>query len=310
MTTFVCVDWSKDLAKRAVCVADTRSRRVRRLLLPRIDCPTVIEAATRIVDDDDDDVVVGFDCALGVPVGQLAAMKLPSFAAVLEHLAAHPRFGTPVDAASAWSVATPFFRVPAGAGARGGFEAAAQKQGVSLWRTIDRRTGANPVFITSGSPGSVGSGALVLWRELAAAMPGRAFGLWPFDGEQVELLLQQRRVVVGEMYPRIAYAVALLDAPVPQRSRLRLAKTQKSGRVSALTALRQRSWVASHGVSFDDVDDAVASEDVFDALITAAAFLRCALEGVSVGGAVDVAVEGGILLSGAVNLALPERMWR
>ena len=304
MTTFVCADWSKEASRRAVCVADTRSRRAWHWRFPHIDFHRVLDAASAL----DGDVVIGFDCALGVPESFLAASHLPSFEALLAHLAAQPDFARPVDSVAAWRLDRPFFRVPAGAGSRGLFEACAARQGVVLWRDIDRRTGANPVFITAGIPGSVGSGALALWQQLAVAMPGRTFGLWPFDGADLDELLQRRRVVVGEIYPRVAYALALLDVPPHQRSRLRLAKTQQRARETALAALLQRPWVKNHGVTIDDCDDAVASEDVFDALLTASAFLRCALEGRSVGGPAAFA-EGGILLTGAVNLALPEIQW-
>ena len=89
-----------------------------------------------------------------------------------------------------------------------------------MYRQIDRMTGAKAVFIKAGVPGSVGSAACALWQELASELTtDRTFKIWPFEGE-IHTLLHSTSVVVGEIYPRAAYATALLDVPPTSRAPL------------------------------------------------------------------------------------------
>ena len=81
------------------------------------------------------------------------------------------------------------------------------------------------------------------------------------------------------MYPRAAYATALLDAPPTSRAPLVVAKTDAGVRREAIAALRSAHWVRSLGVELRDLAQAEANEDDFDACVTAAALLRCVLEG-------------------------------
>src|SRR5205085_11586914 len=111
---------------------------------------------------------------------------------------------------------TPFFRVPPGAGSRTAFELRARLAGASLLREIERRLDAKSAFIVSGIPGTVGSGTLALWSELAPLLRGaRTFAVAPFEGQPPELVAS-RRVVVAELYPRACYSAALRDAPAPR----------------------------------------------------------------------------------------------
>ena len=130
----------------------------------------------------------------------------------------------------------------------------------------------------------------------------RDFRLWPFEGSLAELT-SHKAVVLAEVYPRAAYAIALNDAlPAPLRP---LAKTVASARKEALHELEHTEWKRARGVEFRDLDAAQASEDEFDALITAAALVRLVSEGRPLSHElVDPSAEGGILGTGGV--ALPE----
>jgi hypothetical protein len=69
--------------------------------------------------------------------------------------------------------------------------------------------------------------------------------------------------------------------------------------------LLAQPWVKQFGVDIRNVQEALLSEDDFDALMSAAALLRCVLEGTSVESAHADPLEGGILASESLNLALP-----
>jgi hypothetical protein len=111
------------------------------------------------------------------------------------------------------------------------------------------------------------------------------------------------------MYPRAAYATALLDAPPTSRARLVVAKTDAHVRREAIAALQAASWVRSLSVELQDLGQAEANEDDFDACATAAALLRCILEEVPLCPAQlqSPASEGGMLGTGSVNLRLRQR---
>ncbi|HEX4996923.1 MAG TPA: hypothetical protein VFY29_01775 [Terriglobia bacterium] len=173
-----------------------------------------------------------------------------------------------------------------------------------LERQIDKVTDAKPVFIASGIPGSVGSAAIALWRELAPLLlKNRTFRVWPFEGRLTDL--RRTPVIVGEIYPGAAYTSALAEAiPAP---RLRLAKTRAETRRSALSVLHSMRWALDLDVRFDGVQEAEESEDDFDACLTAAGLLRCVLQGLPLYAIFeDVAgVEGGILGAGTIDFSRP-----
>jgi hypothetical protein len=108
---------------------------------------------------------------------------------------------------------------------------------------------------------------------------------------------------MAELYPALAYAVALRPE-LPAR-RLRVAKTRCAQRDAALRRLGEASWVAKHSVMISDRDLALESEDDFDALLSAAALLRCVLDGVPLDEPDhdDPVAEGGILLTAAVDFS-------
>jgi hypothetical protein len=147
--------------------------------------------------------------------------------------------------------------------------------------------------------------------SLTQALQGeRAFTIWPFEGE-LEALLSASRIVIGEIYPRAAYATALLDEPVERRCRLSIAKTDAVTRRAAINTLKEAEWIRTNEVTLKDLEDACEGEDDFDACLTAAALLRCALENLPMHAPLESPrVEGGILGTGSINLELRERRFR
>jgi hypothetical protein len=131
------------------------------------------------------------------------------------------------------------------------------------------------------------------------------FSVWPFDGP-LDPLLARDVPVVAEIYPRAAYATALRDAA--PRARMALSKTKANVRALAVDRLLSMQWVRATGARFEDLDRARSNEDDFDALMTAAALLRCQVEGLPLWAAPLHAPssEGGILATGSIDLTLPE----
>ncbi|MGI9113266.1 MAG: hypothetical protein ACR2GT_13905 [Gaiellaceae bacterium] len=156
---------------------------------------------------------------------------------------------------------------------------------MELLRIVDRATRANPMFIVSGIPGSVGSATAALWREMGEARArGRQFSLWPFEPPS-------GGPAVAEMYPRIAYDDAIGGRPTGKKS-------DPSFRSAAVDQLLRATWVLDASVRIEQVDAARANDDDLDALVTAAALLRRMLEGRPLScAAVDPVAEGTMLLS-------------
>lgn len=135
--------------------------------------------------------------------------------------------------------------------------------------------------------------------------------VWPFDGD-LAALTTTKAVTLAEVYPRAAYATALVDGTAKERPRLMVAKTDARHRHSAVQQLLDMRWVRYSGVHFEDIEWARDNEDDFDACITAAALLRCCIEELPLSQPLGPAArtEGGILGSGSINLALPETSYR
>lgn len=307
-TTIICADWSKAPARRAAYVVHVGDRVVERLHAT-MGFRGLLDAARPYAESGS--VLVGIDVPIGVPDSLLngphKSFTETTFIDFLIARCGDPGFFVPVTTPSAWSPHTPFFAVPP----RGRilFEQQARSRGVELLRGVERMTRANPLFITSGIPGSVGSSVLSIWPHIAEARSvGDAFWLWPFDGALAELM-GSNGIVVGEIFPRAAYATALIDGDAASRCRLTLAKTKSHVRAAALTDLQRAGWVTAHRVTLHDIADAHESEDAFDALLSAAALLRCTLEGLPLCAPSASPVEGGILGTGSVNLALRERTY-
>ena len=306
---FVSADWSKDPGKRSVYVADLSERLIYRETRPDWALGSLMALARQL--SEQGSTLVGVDLVLGVP------------RSYWELVLAEPRYGQPstfidwlarLDSDSGffdpantvkdheqWRVDRPWFHVPPG---KGGLTSFTQKTRDGLRRRIDQKTGAKPVFVVSGIPGTVGSGTRDFWQELAACLASdRHFAVWPFDGPLSELL-RTKGVVLAETYPGLAYAAALAD-DLPT-GRFAVGKTKSGQRNDACNLLGDAAWVKANKVDLGDIDPARDDEDDFDAHLTAAAVLRCYLEGTPVVDQewIDTVAEGSMLLAGPVDPTL------
>lgn len=309
-----CADWSTSSGKRAVYVADEASRVIQRVAPRDWTLEGLLQEASRF---DDSPCVIGVDVPIGVPRSYLDKAlsekewtDAHDFTSWLVRACSLPGFledGNPQN----WSTKRPFFKVPAGKGGLTQVLERAGLHGVDLFRVVDKATRAKSAFV-SGLPGQVSPAARSFWRELAQLLQERrAFKLWPFDGA-MDLLLADKGPVIGEIYPRAAYGVALLEGSAEQRSRLAVSKTDGTTRTAAVATLRHASWVRAQRLVLKDLRAAEENEDDFDALMAAVALLRCRLEGIRIGDpfSSDGYAEGGILGLAGLNLSLPERPFR
>ena len=311
----LCADWSKDPRRREVYLADVQQREVRRLA-GSWTAAAVIDAAREVAGDGA--ALAGFDAPLGVPASYWEKLRqapgfpkgVANFAAWLPETRKQPQWFDNAPTPWDWRVEHPFFAVAPGAGGRRIWEDTLRRAGVETLRRIDQETAAKPVFITSGIPGTPGSAARQLWREfsfLCSEGEGPPFALWPFHGS-LDALLASHTVTVAEIYPRVAYALALSPEEAATRRPLKIAKTDRGVRQDALADLEAQPWLGEHGVRLADLGAATDSDDAFDALLSAAGLLRCVLEGTPLApdALVDPVAEGGILGTGALDLSLGE----
>ena len=305
VSCFVSADWSKSPAKRSVYLADVRERRIAKCIPPGAGWD--LEALLDVAEDlsRDGSVLIGVDVVLGVPEGYWRSVveercqHVPqSFVEWLGSRGDFAGFFETVEDPVDWRVDRPWFKVPAGTG---GLTTFTSKVEGGMRRRIDVATGAKPLFAVSGIPGTVGSGTREFWKELFPHLSrDRRFAIWPFDGE-LGRLLKECEVVLCETYPGLAYAAALAD-DLPT-GRIRNAKTDRQWRSDACGCLAQADWVREHRIDIGDLDPLRANDDDFDAHFTAAAVLRCVLEGIGLVDAnwTDAKAEGSMLLAGAVE---------
>lgn len=302
---FVSADWSKDPRKRSVYVADLSERLIYREARSDWALPSLMALARHL--SERGSVLVGVDLVLGVPQSYWELVLAESrhdrpatFIDWLEQLGNDGGFFDPAHTVrnhGQWRVDRPWFLVPPGAGSLTSFKAMVYD---GFLRGIDRATGAKPLFIVSGIPGTVGSGTRDFWRELTPHLSGhRDFRIWPFDGPLSELL--ERGIVLTETYPGLAYAAALAERLPTERTNV--AKTKQEQRTRACNLLAQAAWVTAFDVDIGDLQNARQTEDDFDALFTAAAVLRCYLESTPVVDPdwIDATAEGSMLLAGPVD---------
>jgi hypothetical protein len=288
----VAVDWAKKTSKRSAYVADVGSRHVSRLPFDGKLASLLEYAASQT-----EPVLIGIDAAIGFPakswngLSQWSGCEPSSFASFLRSGALPADFFTPVSVPDDWSPQQPFIRPPAGRWRLGSYLDVSDD---GLHREIDRRLQANPIFVTSGMPGTVGSGTLALWQEIVSLKDTIDFDIWPFDTFLNQIGCHSRPVL-AEIYPKACYGIALAEElPGPLRP---IAKTNRSAREGALEQLLKASWIVKARATVSDWQAAKDNEDDFDALMSASALLRLFLEGAPLDSreTVDVVAEGGIL---------------
>ena len=302
---FVSADWSKNAGKRSVHVADLPARRIRWEESTGWTLKTLLQLAAELAQRGS--VLVGVDAALGVPAGYWGAVRErdwgirgrpANFIDWLSRLAPDSNFFEDVREPDEWDVSRPFFRVP---GRHGGLRDFTSLFDDGFRRRIDKLTGAKPLFAVSGIPGTVGSGTRALWKELIPQLQRkRDFAVWPFEGDLPELL-SRSRIVLAETYPGLAYAAAL-DETLPASQR-KVAKTKPEPRRHACDALEAMPWVQEFDVDLGDLEPVRKDEDAFDSHLTAAAVLRCGLEGRALCDDewIDTRAGGAMLLAGPVD---------
>ena len=301
---FISADWSKDARKRSVHVAMPRTRCIRYEESTAWDLAALLKKA-RELKEEFGPVLLGMDLALGVPARywrmvprDAADGRLPRhFLDLLAGIDPESDFFREVHSPEDWRPDRPFFAVQKGKDGRKAFEG-------NMLRRIDEATGAKPLFAVSGMPGTVGSATRALWKELICLLKknGRDFAVWPFEGA-LPTLLADKGIVLAESYPGLAYAAAV-DEHLPT-SRMKNAKTNRYWRKGICGCLEKAAWVQEHGVCLGDLDRVRADDDAFDSLVTAAAVLRCVLEGRELCAPewIDDEAEGAMLLAGPVEPA-------
>jgi hypothetical protein len=309
----LCADWSKEQKGRALYTANLQTREVNRVEALPLTFDIALEHARRLADKGR--VLLSFDVPLGLPESYFSAIRnvegwqnAASFTSFLPMAARTPTFFVSGAEARRWSLRQPFFAVPPGPGSKAAFQHAAAGMGIQLHRNIDIKTGGNPMFITSGIPGSVGSAAIDIWIRLADLLPrSRDFRVWPFEGA-LDDAFAGASIVIAENYPRAAYAAALSSVKAANRPRLKVFKTRSETRHEAIGCLLSAPWVVTNRVRLFDTDAALADENQFDALVTTAGLLRLLMDGEPLSSPVfeDPVAEGGILGTGTINFDLPE----
>jgi hypothetical protein len=293
----ICVDWGKDLSKRRAWVAEVAARRVApadvRPTLPRlVSFARALPGRT----------VVAIDAALGVPGFYLEGARravaewsgVEGFLSWVGLAMRTPSVLREVHSVAEWRHDRPFICVPAGPGSLNAFWT---RCGGKLMRSIDQATGAKSPFVVAGIPGVVGAGSRALWTQLVDLLGTSDLAIWPFDG-RLDAITQ--RIALAEIYPRVCYSLAL--EPELPAALMPLGKGSASVRARAVASLEAASWTRTHAVSIRNLELAREDEDHFDAMISAAALLRCVLEGHPLDEARCDTVEGGILGLPSVRL--------
>ena len=304
VATIVSGDWGKEPRKRSIFVADVTARSIAKVepVAEGWSVANLLGLARTLARSGP--VLVGIDVVLGVSKGywQLVNAKQRCCANFVEWVSGldvnGEFFGTTGDARD-WHFDCPWFAVQKGQGGLNRFKSQVSD---GFLRRIDVASRANPVFAVSGIPGTVGSGTREFWRELNPLLSkSRDFNIWPFDGE-LAVLMRTTGVVLCESYPKLSYAAAL--TPELPAGPLQVAKTKSEQRQWACDLLNGADWVRENDVDLGDLSGPRASEDDFDAHMTAAGLLRCVIEGRPLGNLewVDRVAEGSMLLAGPVDL--------
>ena len=292
----LAVDWGKGAKKRAAYQANVSERRIQRIAFDG-SLMHLIQHAKGLASP----TLIGIDAAIGFPHAAWQNLnhnhQTPSDNFMDFLLGPHlPNdFFDSVSDPEHWSPAHPFIKPPR-KWSRKAFEEASDG---GFYRIIDSALKGNPIFITSGMPGTVGSGTRALWQELISLRQSAEFSVWPFHGK-LGTLLHHDHPTIAEIYPKACYGLALSDS-LPANL-LSLAKTRRETRDAALAKLLKSNWVKEFHVEIFDVQNARSNEDDFDALMSAAALLRLFLERAPIENesAPHLAIEGDVLGAASV----------
>jgi hypothetical protein len=253
--------------------------------------------------------LIGADVVLGIPeyVGRASGSR--GFLDWLATGQSQPQFFEAVARAADWSPWRPFWRNPYGQGSQKLFFEMIRArypefpQDHRLSRKIDGPVHGKPPTCVSGMPGTVGSGTLEFWKELAEM---KDLLVWPFAGSDLPTLLTGGAPVIVETYPALCYGIVLGES-LPA-SYIPVAKTNKTERSGVLQRLTQSpAWDPKLRIADDLWNAAYECEDDFDALFMALALYRLVLEGqlnpgeAAPGPALDPDFEGGIVGSWCVT---------
>lgn len=296
----IAVDWGKETRKRSAYVFNPTTARISRL---RFDghLASLYAFASQLKGP----VLIGIDAAIGFPaipwerLLRVISTRPSTFADCLLDGCLPDRFFEAAACPADWSPQRPFIRPPRGKWSLHAFIEASRD---GLHRKVDRRLQANPMFVTCGIPGSVGSGTRALWQEIATLEDRNRLRIWPFHGCLTHLMQEETSdsPVIAEIYPKACYGIALAATlPTPL---LPLAKTRTQVRHQVIKRLRESDWLAREHVRIEDIDAALANEDDFDALLSAAALTRLYLEKAPFDStdSIDPVAEGGVLGSASL----------
>ncbi len=297
----IAVDWGKEARKRSAYRFDPALSRISRLSFDG-DLASLRALASQLQGS----VLIGIDAAIGFPATswrqllRSVAKQPGNFADLLCHQPLPDLFFEAVASPEEWLPQRPFIRPPKG---KWSLRAFVEASNDGLHRAVDRQLQANPMFVTCGIPGSVGSGTRTLWEEIVAHEHRERLKIWPFHGSFLDLMSDGKAgsTVIAEIYPKVCYGIALATTlPTPL---LPLAKTKSDVRRQAISRLSGSEWPVRLGVRIDDTDAALGNEDDFDALLSAAALTRLFLEKAPFDSAdsIDPVAEGGVL--GAASLS-------
>jgi hypothetical protein len=293
----IAVDWGKDRRKRSAYLSELPGRTISRLAFDG-SLENLLDYASAA----EGPVLIGIDAAIGFPAADWtilargAASRASNFMDFLLGDTLPADFFSPVAQPSDWSPQRPFIRPPAGRWSLKAFENASDG---GFYRLVDRRLKAQPIFVTSGIPGSVGSGTSALWQEMTTAAKHHRFRVWPFHGS-MQKLLRKKSPLLAEIYPKACYGIALSE--MLPANLLSIAKTRQAARQHALDLLRDATWINRERIILRNIDAALANEDDFDALMSAAALTRLVIEKAPLddAGQTESGIEGGVL--GAASL--------
>lgn len=319
-------DWGKEGDKRVAYQIDVPRRLISYLAPPKLGW--TIEGLVDLASTISDSTLVLIDVAIGLPFGLFEAMraevdenKVGHLLALLRARPAGELLGEarrPED----WSVRKPYIHVPKGDGSLTAFRAAAEHHCVQLRRAIDLETGGRSPLILSGIPGTVGYGSRDLLERLGK-LDAKHVAVWPFDGP-LNALLETKRVILGEIYPRALYGHVLSDKSNDERARIAIGKGTAAIRAAAVVELELSAWHKHLEVPLhpDLLERARVSEDDFDAYFSAIGILRLLLEKVGLEDGslrsrlhgdrpvLDDIAEGGMLGITAAQLELRQQAFK